>query len=290
MLNSKKLIIILSLLPLFSFGQELHLVKATPNRFFIEQYYVLSAKPEIKFGLYQKYLASNLVLVQQGYFKDNKRDSLWERYDSKGRMIELGEYSKGTKNGYWKNIIYNGDTAIVVREGNWQDGNMVDLWTFRNADGSLNYKCDFTKKSIVEYGVNEQPSTFIENKDTLSATLDKPAIHLGGRDTLLRLLSNNIKIPLTYPGRGGLKEIPGNFKVLLSFTVNENGKLEDYKVLRGSRKEYNDEALRVLKLCDDGNWVPAIYKGHAVKVIEIIPISFDISIRNDGPTALSGFL
>jgi TonB family protein len=290
MLKTKNLFVILIVLPFSSFSQELRLVKENPNKFFVEQYYVLSTKPGIKQGLYQKYLASTLVLVQQGYFKDNRRDSVWARYDSKGRMIELGGYSSGTKNGYWKNIIYNGDTAVAVREGNWRDGNMVDSWTFRNPDGSLNYKCDFTKKTILEYGINEEPSTFIDNKDTLSATLDTPAIHMGGADTLLRLLSSNIKIPLTYPGRGGLKEIPGNFKVLLSFTVNENGKLEDYKVIRGSKKEYNDEALRALKLCDDGNWIPAIYKGHPVKVVEIIPITFNVSIRNDGPTALSGFL
>ena len=290
MLNSRNLVFILSFLPLFSFGQDLQFVKATPNKFFIEQYYVLSARPEIKFGLYQKYLASNLALVEQGYYKGNKRDSLWTRYDAKGKMIELGGYTNGVKNGYWKNIIYNGDTMVVVKEGSYHNGSMADLWTFRNADGSLSYKCDFTKKTIIEYGTNVEPATFIDNKDTISATPDKPAIHMGGMDTLLRLMSNNVKIPMIKPGRGGLKDISGNFKVLLSFTVDENGKLEDYKVIRGSKKECNDEALRVLKLCDDGNWVPATYKGHTVKVIEIIPISFNISIRNDGPTALSGFL
>jgi TonB family protein len=264
------------------------LVKERPNNFFIEQYHVLSAKPEVKFGLYQKYLASTQTLVEQGYFKDNKRDSLWTRYDSKGNVIELGSYKNGVKNGYWKKVIYNRDTAVVVKEGDYGNGKMVNLWTFRNADGSLNYKCDFTKKTIVEYGINEEPSTFIDNKDTISATLDKPAIHIGGMDTLLRLLSENIKIPLTYPAHDGVKGISGNFKVLLSFTVNENGGLEDYKVIRGSKKEYNDEALRVLKLCDDGNWVPATYKGHTVKVIEIIPISFDVSIRNYGRTAVDG--
>src|ERR1700735_693603 len=110
MLNSRNFAFILSFLPLFSFGQELQLVKEQPNKFFIEQYYVLSAKPEIKCGLFQKYLASTLVLVEQGYYKDNKRDSLWTRYDAKGKMIELGGYTNGEKNGYWKNVIYNGDT------------------------------------------------------------------------------------------------------------------------------------------------------------------------------------
>ena len=232
----KYLIVILFFGPLCSFSQELTLVKETPNKFFLEQYYVLAAKPEVKFGLYQKYLQRSLVLVEQGYYKNNNRDSVWTRYDSNGKVIESGSYANGIKNGHWKNLIYNHDTAVVVKEGNYINGDMDGEWTFRNADGRLNYKCNFTKKTIMEYGVNAEPSTFIDNKDTISAVLDKPAIHLGGMDTLLRLITQNIRTPFVYPGRGGLKEITGNFKVLVSFTVGQNGKLEDYKIIRGSKK------------------------------------------------------
>jgi len=62
------------------------------------------------------------------------------------------------------------------------------------------------------------------------------------------------------------------------FNINDKGKLEDCTALSGSNKQLNEEAIRVVKLWDDGNWVPGYYKGHAVKVIEVVPVIFNISV------------
>jgi TonB family protein len=286
MIRLIKYVLFLSLLPAVAFSQELQLVKDKPNALTIEQYHVLTANPKIRQGLYQKYAASKLVMLEQGYYKNNQKDSTWSKFDFKGRITEQGNYAEGVKTGLWKTTVYYNDTGVTVKEGNYLNGEMTGLWTFNNADGSLSYKYDFIQKAITEYGKNEEPSTIIDQDDTLTATLDKPAVHIGGTDTLLRLLSANLRVPTIYPvnGRLDLNSISGNYKVLVSFDVNESGRLENYKILRSAKKPYDDEAVRVIKLWDDGNWVPGFYKGHAVKVIEVVPVVFNISVRNFGTT------
>ena len=91
----------------------------------------------------------------------------------------------------------------------------------------------------------------------------------GGEEKLMEFLSNNLK----YPEQAKENEIQG--KVYIQFVVNENGSLEDHKVLRGLSKECDEEAKRVMKLMP--NWTPGQQRGKAVKTKMVIPISFVLS-------------
>src|SRR6185312_9767038 len=278
MITPVKYIGFLIIFPLLGRSQELNLIKDQPNAYTIEQYHVLSANPKIRQGLYQKYNANTHTLIEEGYYKNNQLDSLWMYFDTFGKVVSQGYFSNGLKNGNWKRFVNNNNdnnTEVVVTEGGYVNGEKSGIWVFRKPDGNLEYKYDYSAKTITEYGKNDGTFTIIDQKDTIVTAMDKPVIHVGGMDTLAQILVKN----LTLPDRVSIKDIPnGIYKVFISFNINDKGKLENCTALSGSNEQLNKEAVRVVKLWDDGNWVTGYYKGHAVKVLEIVPVIFNISV------------
>ena len=61
-------------------------------------------------------------------------------------------------------------------------------------------------------------------------------------------------------------------RVDLKFTITKEGKVEDVKVLRGTFKSLDDEALRVVKSSPE--WQPGMMDGKAVSVTFIFPVVF----------------
>jgi TonB family protein len=273
-INSFKFLLFLSILPSISFSQELIFVKGQTSQGFAEQYHVLAANPKIRQGLYQKFVGTSASLMEEGYYKNNQKDSIWKYFDLNGNLKEQGNYLQGVISGNWKSFAYDNNIPVAIREGNYIDGVREGEWIFRKKNGSIDYKYDYTQKKITEYGKNDDTFTIIDQKDTITTAMDNPCVHIGGTDTLTQILSKNIKVHPNYPTQ---KNINGIYRVIISFNINENGRLEDYAVLKGTNKVYNEEALRVIKMWDDGNWVPGYYKGHAVKVLQIIPVVFNIN-------------
>lgn len=261
--------------PLLCRAQELKLVKNQVNAYTTEQYNVLSANSKIRQGLYQKYNINTHALVEEGYFKNNQKDSVWTYFDAFGKMLSQGYFLSGIKNGYWKQFTESNNAEVILTEGAYVNGEKKGVWIFRNVDGNLNYKYDYSSKVITEYGKNEDTFSIIDQKDTIVTAMDKPTIHIGGMDTLMQILVKNLTV-LSNPS---VKNIPnGTYRIFVSFNINENGNLEDYKVLSGSNKQLNEEAIRLVKLWDDGNWVPGYYKGHTAKVLQVVPVVFNVAV------------
>jgi len=63
-----------------------------------------------------------------------------------------------------------------------------------------------------------------------------------------------------------------NKKVFISFVVEKDGTLSDFKIMRGLGKEADNEALRVIKLSP--KWKPASQNGVVYKVSYTLPIVF----------------
>ena len=61
-------------------------------------------------------------------------------------------------------------------------------------------------------------------------------------------------------------------RVVLSFTVSENGKVTDVKVLRGVHEDLDKEAVRVLGMAPD--WTPGMVDGKPVAVSYTFPIIY----------------
>lgn len=99
--------------------------------------------------------------------------------------------------------------------------------------------------------------------------VDQMPEYPGGEAALKKLLVENIK----YPDQAKKDGVQG--KVYVSFVVDENGSVQDAKVIRGVNSELDAEALRVVKLLE--KWTPGKEKGKAVKVQFTVPINFALN-------------
>jgi TonB family protein len=77
---------------------------------------------------------------------------------------------------------------------------------------------------------------------------------------------------LRYPPNSRDLGIQG--RVYVQFTVNLDGTLSDFKILKGVTNDIDQEALRVMTLSP--NWIPAIKRGISYKTNYTIPIFFQL--------------
>lgn len=85
----------------------------------------------------------------------------------------------------------------------------------------------------------------------------------GGQEALVKFLSKNLR----HPKNGA--DISG--RVILSFIVQTNGRLTDFRIMRGLSPEYDKEAIRVMK--KSPKWIPAKQNGKPTAARYTIPIS-----------------
>jgi len=90
----------------------------------------------------------------------------------------------------------------------------------------------------------------------------------GGDIELLKFFSENI----VYPEIAKRAGVEG--KVILSFVVDQKGKVSDIKVLKGIGAGCDEEAIRVLKIMPD--WKPGKQNGTPVKTKLDMPVVFKL--------------
>lgn len=94
----------------------------------------------------------------------------------------------------------------------------------------------------------------------------------GGDKALVDYLEKSV----IYPDEALKQKWEG--KTLVAFTVNEQGLIENVRVLKSSWHLLDIEAVRIVKLMP--KWVPATNNGISKKEMVVLPITFDLS-RND---------
>ena len=100
---------------------------------------------------------------------------------------------------------------------------------------------------------------------TYEAVEEKPE-YPGGMGELSKLLSSNLKYPLTSQENGVQGE------VLVQFVVNKEGNVEEVTVFKGVDPYLDAEALRVIKMMP--KWKPGKHEGKEVNVKCTIPVGF----------------
>jgi TonB family protein len=75
-----------------------------------------------------------------------------------------------------------------------------------------------------------------------------------------------------YPREARKKYIQG--MVLISFVVEEDGKLVDIKVLKSLGEDIDNEAVKVISQCPA--WKPGYVDGKPVRVAYSVPINFTL--------------
>ena len=97
----------------------------------------------------------------------------------------------------------------------------------------------------------------------IATWVDEMPRFIGGDQAMRNFIITNFKVPNTLED--------DNIKVLLTFVIDEFGKVNNIKVKRGSHSLINEEAMRVVASMPD--WKPGKTGGKAVKVYYNLPIN-----------------
>ncbi len=228
-----------------AFGQELKKVTetASPSPFPFdntkEEYYVMKDARKIRHGSYKRW--RNNKLVEEGYYKNNQKDSTWINYGINMNVLTIGDYAKDEKVGIWKYFL---------------------------AGGELEQAYDYTNKTFVSFKADPPKTAYqvISGRDTTYEELSRPPMVIGGSRAYLDVIARNLKMPSSAFRRGA------NGRVYVRFIIDETGKTSDFSVLKKGDKDLDAEAIRVVKLIE--GWYPALKGDTPVKVIYTIPVSF----------------
>jgi TonB family protein len=104
--------------------------------------------------------------------------------------------------------------------------------------------------------------------DTISIILEKAPQFPGGTVGIQTYFNNNRH----YPVNALLKGIQGS--TIVSFVVNEKGKIENAQVVSGINPELDMEAIRLIRSMP--MWLPAVYRGNPISCMLVMPVDFTI--------------
>lgn len=104
--------------------------------------------------------------------------------------------------------------------------------------------------------------------DKKYVVVEEMASYPGGLGALREYLAKNIR----YPQEAVKNKIEG--KVILNFVINEQGHVEEVKVVRSSYAGFNEEAIRVVKSMPQ--WTPGKQHGKPIKESFTMPVEFKL--------------
>lgn len=159
-----------------------------------------------------------------------------EDFDSEKNLTEKGAYVNGLKDGLWK--------------GFYQKTNDSFDEVFKNGE-FISGTAKLAKGEIKKY--NKQ----IEMPD-----------FKGGIKSFLEYVGRNYK----YPKEAQVQGISG--KVIVSFVVEKDGSLTDFKLLRDLGAGTGEEALRVVKASK--KWIPGHEHGIPLRVVYTLPLALNM--------------
>ena len=141
-----------------------------------------------------------------------------------------------------------------------KDDNISD----RDQEGDKNVAASFGE---IEEPKEEQKAVEIEPEEFDISEIQEMPDYPGGQAEKIKLFNKNIKYPPVAEKMG----ITG--KVFVSFSVDADGSLSNFKVIKGLGSGLDEEAIRLAKLMP--NWIPGRQNGKPVKVRSVvIPIVF----------------
>lgn len=107
------------------------------------------------------------------------------------------------------------------------------------------------------------------SEDSVFIIVEEEPVFPGGYAALIRTISQNIDYPEI------AKENGAKGRVFVNFVVNQQGKVEQVRVIRGVDPSLDSEAARVISILPD--WTPGKQRGKPVKVAFTVPINFQLN-------------
>jgi TonB family protein len=182
---------------------------------------------------------------------------------------------KGSWDKDGNSLINNGDGWSQLNaeshQGNevWEQGAITNgrksgKWLGKLKDSTTIYEELYENGKLVK-GVSFQDGSQIEYTEGVQ----HPLFEEGDPASLYKFLANN----LVYPQQASRARTRG--KVVLGFTVCEDGSLCDYVIEKGVAPSLDEEALRIVKKMS-GKWQPGKLRGRKVRVRYRLPINFEL--------------
>lgn len=175
-------------------------------------------------------------------FKEGKAVGVWMQFDAKGKLIkQLNTNAK-------KDSLSQIYPIHLVK---YFDQIPPDI------EGTVIVPFDPYKDSI-------------ERSNEILEIVEEPAVFVGGTDSLITYLKNNLRYP-EYAKEAGLQG-----KVFVKFVVEKDGTISLLKVMRGINDcpMCDKEAMRLLKSMP--KWIPARHQGEIVRSYMILPVKFKL--------------
>jgi len=227
-------------------------------------YYLNGVLKERKVFLDSTYLDTRWFKNGQLHKTTQRESSLFENTDELQVLTlwdEHGRQMVKEGNGWYKIVNERKVSEPVVEEGEIVFGKRHGKWTSKLADSTIYCEELYEHGKFIEGRVdtNGESITYLEKI--------KQPYFKGGMNALNQFLSKNIQYPQNTILLG-----PGP-RVIISFTIEENGRVNDCKVLKGATPSFDRQALKVgCKM--NGMWRPGMFRGKNVPFKYNLPIGF----------------
>ncbi len=259
------------IMTLFAHTQETKKVTVKhENPWYTEKYSVLKSDTAVRCGNY-KQLGYRNCLVIKGYYKNDKKDSIWTEYFWRTKAIKnQGAYKNDLKTGIWTEYFWIDNKSTIRSKGNYYLDKRIGIWDFYDRNVTLSQTYNYDTKELLYYANTDTTKQYDIKTDTgiVSIELDRPPMYIGGDGEVKKamLITN-----MNYPDKAMENEISGT--VLITFFIDKNGKATDHSVQEGIGGGCDEEALRVVKKIPD-NWLPGILNGQLVTAKYTFKVKF----------------
>lgn len=207
-------------------------------------YYVLKANRSIKHGPYLFY--NHDKLVTSGFYKDGKKDSVWQHYHSNGWVITKKVYTENKKTG---------------------------IWEFYGKSGAIEWLHDFSGDSSIDKpkglpGYSYQSS----NGEWVQGKADRDPVRLASSYDWQIFIGRNLRYPMEAIDKGQQGE------GVVEVTIDESGDPIEYSIAPETTYPLlGAEALRIVKLFEP-EYLPAEKDGKKVKTK--VPVTIKFRLRS----------
>lgn len=217
-----------------------------------------SRKFKIKEGQF-KYYFENGQISSDGKYLNNNKIGYWTSFYENGFKRSEVNYLNGILNGEYKSYYKNDQ---IESEGSFLNGNYDGEWKWYFENGNMSTKETYANNELIdiecwtENNVMQEENCFPEKESEFE----------GGFSSMTKFIQENIN----YPKKAIEYGIKG--KVYILFSVDIDGALGDFEIVKTVHPLLDQEALRVVKLLPD--FIPAVSHNRLIKSYFRIPINF----------------
>lgn len=177
-------------------------------------------------------------------------------------------------NGIW--IDFGGDFGSVGIKGKVEKGMPQGVWV-KKLNDSVTFEKMFKNGDLLSadriYSYKSDSTIYPKKNVPTTESVDVIPEFKGGTEAFYRYLYKSIR----YPAQAREQNMQG--RVVVSFIVEKDGYLTNFKIVKGIGGGCDEEAMRVLAASPP--WTPASIKGKTVRLMYSVPMIFKLASGDD---------